>query len=29
MLTGFSPRKAAFTLYLMLGHGNYDETSTS
>jgi hypothetical protein len=25
MLTGFSPRKAALTLYLMLGHGNYDE----
>jgi hypothetical protein len=25
MLTGFSPRKAAQTLYLMLGHGNYDE----
>ena len=24
-LTGFSPRKAALTLYLMLGHGNYDE----
>ncbi|HEX3082638.1 MAG TPA: DUF1801 domain-containing protein [Candidatus Saccharimonadia bacterium] len=24
MLTGFSPRKAALTLYLMLGHGNYD-----
>ena len=25
MLTGFSPRKTALTLYLMLGHGNYDE----
>ncbi|HVQ43400.1 MAG TPA: DUF1801 domain-containing protein [Candidatus Saccharimonadia bacterium] len=25
MLTGFSPRKAALTLYLMLGHGDYDE----
>ena len=24
MLTGFSPRKAALTLYLMLGHGTYD-----
>lgn len=24
MLTGFSPRKAALTLYLMLGHGQYD-----
>lgn len=24
MLTGFSPRKAALTLYFMLGHGNYD-----
>ena len=25
MLTGFSPRKQALTLYLMLGHGNYDD----
>jgi len=25
MLTGFSPRKAALTLYLMLGHGDYTD----
>ena len=25
MLTGFSPRKQALTLYLMLGHGDYSD----
>jgi hypothetical protein len=25
MLTGFSPRKQALTLYLMLGHGDYTD----
>jgi len=25
MLTGFSPRKAALSLYVMLGHGHYGE----
>src|SRR4051812_37609981 len=25
MLTGFSPRKAAISLYVMLGHGHFDE----
>jgi len=25
MLTGFSPRKQALTLYLMLGHGEYSD----
>ncbi|HSX30507.1 MAG TPA: DUF1801 domain-containing protein [Candidatus Saccharimonadales bacterium] len=25
MLTGFSPRKQALTLYLMLGHSNYSD----
>lgn len=25
MLTGFSPRKQALTLYLMLGHSNYED----